>query len=176
MTLINLNMPSLHSPKETIRNLLLRQLSLIHPSVHIINLFKKKDFTNVVTTTSVHLINLIENRPSVEDIVSSVILLKDALHVVSKELHHIIDYASPRALYIKDVHNVYSIIILEMNSIITNIELNLRNFKLSHKSLDDILINSDTKPSTIQYSTKSNDDSPSSCCWIRKKKNVINPK
>ena len=88
MTLINLNMPSLHSPKETIRNLIHRQLSLIHPSVHILGLFKNKDFTNVVTTTSVHLINLIESRPSVEDIVATIILLKDALHVVSKELHH----------------------------------------------------------------------------------------
>ena len=170
-------MPSLHSPKETIHNLLLRQLSLIYPSVHILNLFKKKDFINVVTTTSVHLINLIENRPSVEDIVATIILLKDALHVVSKELHHIIDYESPRAIYIKDVHNVYSIFILEMNSLITNIELNLRNLKLSHKSLDNILINPDTKPSTIQYSTKSNDDSPPSCCWkIKNKMRTINPK
>ena len=169
MTLINLNMPSLHSPKETIHNLLLRQLSLIHPSVHILDLFRKKDFTNVVTTTNIHLINMIENRPSVEDILTTISILKDALHVVSKELHHIIDYASPRAIYIKDVHNVYSIFILEMSSLITNIELNLRNFKLSHKSLDDILINPDTKPSTIQYSTKSVVDSPPSCCWNRKR-------
>ena len=176
MTLINLNVPSLHSPKETIRNLLHRQLSLIHSSVHILGLFKNKDFTNVVTTTSAHLINLIENRPSVEDIVATIILLKDALNVVSKELHHINDYASQKTIYIKDVHNVYSIFILEMNSLITNIELNLRNFKLSHRSLDNILIDPYIKPIYIQNSTKSNDDSPPLCCWNRKKKNIINPK
>ena len=89
MELIKLNTPSLHSPNETIHNLLLRQLSTIHPTIPILEIFKHRNFTNVVLKTNIHLINLVEGKPTVEDIIGCITLLKDAMCVVAKELRNI---------------------------------------------------------------------------------------
>ena len=177
MELIKLNTPSLHSPNETIHNLLLKQLSIIHPTIPILEIFKHRNFTNVVLKTNIHLINLIEGKPTVEDIIGCITLLKDAMCVVAKELrniheevHHKSDHISQKAIYISEVHNVYGIFILEMNSLIKDTELHLRDFKLSTRTIDNLFNDPNIKPEPIQYNDKIN-DSPPSCCWKRKLSN-----
>ena len=100
MALINLNKPSLHSSNETIHNLLLKQLSTIHPTAHILTIFKNKDFIKVVTQTNIKLLTLVESKPLVEDIINTITLLKDAIHIVSKELHLVLDHTTHKAIYI----------------------------------------------------------------------------
>ena len=168
MSLINFNKPSLHSSNETIHNLLLKKLSIIHPTSHIVEIFKNKDFIHVVTQTNIHIHTLVERIPSVEDIISTITLLKDSIRVVSKELHYIKDHTTQKAVYSAEVHNVYGIFILEMNSLIRDTEIHLRDFKLSTRSLDNLFNDPNTKPELVQYNDKTN-DSPPSCCWNRKK-------
>ena len=159
MTLINLNSKSIHDSNITIKNLLLQQLKKLQPNSITVELFKyNSSRLNSVLETNAYLLNVIEKRPTIEDIVSTTLLLKEELKVVNKNIHYLKD--SIQNIYLHNVHNVYGIMLLEFNALISNTELQLRNNKLSNKTLDNLVNDQYTRP------LHSPPDSPTCCCNI----------
>ena len=156
MTLINLNSKSIHDSNITIKNLLLQQLKKLQPNSITVELFKyNSSRLNSVLETNAYLLNVIEKRPTIEDIVSTTLLLKEELKVVNKNIHYLKD--SIQNIYLHNVHNVYGIMLLEFNALISNTELQLRNDKLSNKTLDNLVNDQYTRP------LHSPPDSPTCC-------------
>ena len=173
MTLINLNLPSQHSPDITINDLVLQQIKLIHISSQIIEIFKyDKVFINDIIAKNIHIIETIENKPTIEDIMDTILNIRKAFDTVTKHLRLVqrnTKTATPKNIFLNKLHNTYGIFLLEMNSLVSNTELQLRVSKLSTKTLENLFNSPYTKPHG-PISENSNNSPPSCCCLRTKKK------
>ena len=123
-------------------------------------------------TLNIRLQDLLDKKPTIEDIVSTITDIKDVMRDVSQELHYIKQVSkttTEKKLYLNKLHSVYGIFLLEMNSLITETEIHLRESKLSNKTIENLFNDPYTKPA-IPSSVNSNDSPPNCCCFKTKKK------
>ena len=124
MTLIHLNLPSQHSPDISINDLFLQQMKLIHISSQIIEIFKyDKVFINDIIATNMHIIETIENKPTIEDIMDTILNIKKSFDSVSKHLRFM-QRNRRTATFMNKLQDTYGIFLLELNSLVSNTEYN----------------------------------------------------
>ena len=158
MTLINLNLKSLHDSNITIKNLLLQQLKKLQPNSITVELFKyNSSRLDNILATNIYLLNVVEKKASIEDIISVTTILKNEINVLNKNIHYFRN--SIQKIYLNNVHSVYGIMLLEFNELISNTELQLRNEKLSGK-IDKLVNDKYIKPLISPIA------SPRKCCHI----------
>ena len=102
--------------------MLLHQLKKLQPNSITVELFKYNSsrLYNILTT-NIYLLNIIEKKPTIEDIISTMLVLKAELNVVNKNIHHFKD--NIQNIYLHNVKNVYGIMLLEFNALISTTEI-----------------------------------------------------
>ena len=125
--------------------MLLHQLKKLQPNSITVELFKyNSSCLYNILTTNIYLLNIIEKNPTIEDIISTMLVLKAELEVVNKNIHHFKD--NIQNIYWHNVKNVYGIMLLEFNALISTTEIQLRNETLSCKTLENLVNDQYTKP------------------------------
>ena len=150
--IIDTNLKSIHNSNLSIKNLIQQQLTFLRPTRNIIQLFEKSThFLEDILYIILYFEDII-CYPTIDNIVDAIDLLKtglDALSIQLKREHEL----SKKSVYLHNVHNIYGIILLELNELIIITELHLRNEKLSNGTFEQIMNDNNTRPIKIKPQT-----------------------
>lgn len=163
---INFQENSIHSPETKIKDLLLQQYSKIHINSNITELFKDDmPFLHELIVTNVEIAAVIDN-PNLDNIVTLLENLKGTMMSVAKHLRKFqraTQTATPRNIFLNQVHNAYGIFILELNAIIQKEKVRLDNNIITESSFERLINSPYIRP---RKEPKTPNNTPeTSCCW-----------
>ncbi len=163
---VNFEDNSIHSPEIKIKDLFLKQLSAIHITSHITELFKDDmAFVHELIVTNVEIANVIEH-PDLDNIMNLLENLRGIMLSVAKHLRKFqrsSHTATPKNIYLNQIQNAYGIFILELNAVIQKRKVRMDSVIVTESSFER-LVNSPYTNSRKQPNTPNNSPE-NSCCW-----------
>lgn len=164
---IHFNVYSQSNPEDKVKDVFIKQLSLIQVTSNTTKLFSDDaQFLHDIISMNIEIEHIIESH-DLDDIINALGKLRIATTIVSKKLKKFqrsTNTATPRNIYLNQLHNAYGVFILELNAIVQHKKIELEKINISDSSFDKLMNEPYVLTPKTSAKTPNNPSEPSFFC------------